>query len=78
MKPVFRQHEPESNEFPTDCSIYHDAFIFNEYYLKEDEKSPFRYPMATFEKDHGKLARLVHIKVHDVTELFRVISQRMY
>lgn len=77
MKPVFRQHEPESNEFPTDCSIYHDAFIFNEYYLKEDKKSPFRYPMATFEKDMESLPASSHIKVHDVTELFRVISQRI-
>lgn len=32
MKVVFREAEPESREFPTDCSIYHDAFIFRRLY----------------------------------------------
>lgn len=32
MKPVFRQTCPDAPEKPTDCSIYHDVFVFREVY----------------------------------------------
>ena len=32
MKPVFRKQDPDSQQSPSDCSIYHDVFIFREVY----------------------------------------------
>lgn len=32
MKPVFRAADPQHTQNPTDCSVYHDAFVFREVY----------------------------------------------
>jgi hypothetical protein len=32
MKPIFRAVDAESVESPTDCSVYHDVFLFREVY----------------------------------------------
>jgi hypothetical protein len=32
MKPVFHRADPDCAEDPTDCSVYHDVFIFREVY----------------------------------------------
>jgi hypothetical protein len=30
MKPVFREADPDHSQDPTECSVYHDAFVFRE------------------------------------------------
>jgi hypothetical protein len=40
MKPVFRSADPGSKLDPTDCSVYHDAFIYKEVYLNAPD-SPY-------------------------------------
>lgn len=75
MKVVFRETEPESREFPTDCSIYHDAFIFHKLY-KNNTNTPFPYRTAHFEKNMESLPAAARIKVNDVANTFRFIWQR--
>jgi hypothetical protein len=76
MKVVFREAEPESREFPTDCSIYHDAFIFHKLY-KGNSKTPFPYQTAHFEKNMESLAASAAIKVHAAADSLRVNWQRV-
>lgn len=76
MKVVFREAEPESTEFPTDCSLYHDAFIFRELYLGQTDTA-FSYVAATFEKNMDSHPLAAHIDVHRLADLFRLIHQRL-
>jgi hypothetical protein len=41
MKPVFRAAEPDRRQSPSDCSVYHDAFIFREVFAGGAEE-PYR------------------------------------
>ncbi len=41
MKPVFREAEPGHSESPSECSVYHDAFLFREVYAGGKE-GPYR------------------------------------
>lgn len=36
MKPIWRGGDFETSKNPTDCSLYHEAFIFNKYYTDSD------------------------------------------
>jgi hypothetical protein len=76
MKVVFREAEPESREFPTDCSIYHDAFIFHRLYENNDH-TPFPYRTAHFENNMASLPAAAAINVNDAADTFRVIWQRL-
>ncbi|MCR8633282.1 hypothetical protein [Paenibacillus radicis (ex Xue et al. 2023)] len=75
MKPVFREHEPESTEFPTDCSIYHDAFIFSELYAKR-HNTPFHFEMASFEKGIESLPIAAEFNITALTDFYRILHQR--
>ncbi|MBW7453812.1 hypothetical protein ACFOLF_07950 [Paenibacillus sepulcri] len=75
MKVVFREAEPESREFPTDCSIYHDAFIFHKLY-ENNSRTPFPYRTANFETGMGSLQAAQAINVNDAADTFRFIWQR--
>lgn len=39
MKPVFRELAEDDPQFPTDCSIYHDAYIFHRVYAIDGENA---------------------------------------
>ncbi|TBL69693.1 hypothetical protein [Paenibacillus thalictri] len=76
MKVVFREAEPESREFPTDCSIYHDAFIFHKLY-ENNPNTPFRYRTAHFENGMTSLPAAAAVKVNDAAASLRFMWQRM-
>jgi hypothetical protein len=44
MKPIFRRFHPHKTQSPTECSIYHDIFLFGEVYLYGGE-SPYHPAM---------------------------------
>jgi hypothetical protein len=73
MKPVFRRfHPPEQRqESPTECSIYHDAYLFRTIYANGQE--PPYYP-AMF----GDQFRILHekIDVENVQKLARILLRR--
>ncbi|BFT72731.1 hypothetical protein [Paenibacillus sp. P36] len=75
MKVVFREAEPESREFPTDCSIYHDAFIFRKLY-DGNGNTPFPYRTAHFEKQLESLSAAGVIDIGGVTDAYRSIWQQ--
>jgi hypothetical protein len=75
MKVVFREAEPESRDFPTDCSIYHDAFIFHKLYVNNNN-TPFPYRTAHFEKNMESLPAAAAVKVHNAADTLRFIWQR--
>ncbi|TVY11721.1 hypothetical protein [Paenibacillus cremeus] len=75
MKVVFREAEPESREFPTDCSIYHDAFIFHKLYA-DNRSTPFPYRTAHFEKRMESLPAAAEVKANAVANTYRYMWQR--
>jgi hypothetical protein len=75
MKVVFREAEPESREFPTDCSIYHDAFIFRKLY-DGNGNTPFPYRTAHFERQLESLSAAAVVDVNGVTDAYRSIWQQ--
>lgn len=75
MKVVFREAEPESLAFPTDCSIYHDAFIYNRLY-KDHEDTLYRYRNAHFENGMESLPAAAHVKTAEAARAFRFQWQR--
>jgi uncharacterized protein (DUF2267 family) len=67
MKPIFRRFHPEKKQSPTECSIYHDAFLFGEIYLYGGE-SPYHpamfgevFDVLKDEVDVGSLHVLVRV-----------------
>ncbi|HZG83398.1 hypothetical protein [Paenibacillus sp.] len=75
MKVVFREAEPESREFPTDCSIYHDGFIYNRLY-KGNANTPFPYRAAHFENELASLPAAAGLRVSAVEATVRSVWQR--
>jgi len=68
MKPVFLAAEPDSEEFPTDCSVYHDVFLFREVYAS-GRREP--YSPASLE---GETESAPGVK--EVEEALRALWQR--
>ncbi len=72
FKPVFRALDPDCQESPTDCSVYHDVFLFGEVYGEGTEEPyhpdllehPLRWPPAS------------QMTVQRAEELFRLFLQR--
>lgn len=73
MKPVFRQVEPNATQKPTECSVYHDAFLFREVYARD---SAHTYTHATFEADLTSLPAAEMLDVAQVRELFHTLLQQ--
>lgn len=73
MKPLFRSLNPGSAETPTECSVYHDAFLFRERYLHDRERL---YTPATFETDLEPLTAADSLDVQAVRELFHTLLQQ--
>lgn len=73
MKPVFRQVDPEKKQRPTECSVYHDAFVFREVFSLGEE-SP--YSVATFDRTMGALPAAKGVSVPEVETFFRALLQR--
>lgn len=72
MKPVFREAEPNRTQKPSECSIYHEAFVFHEVF-QSGRQNP--YHEATFERSLESLPAAA-IDVEATEELLRVIMQR--
>ncbi|OGG56262.1 MAG: hypothetical protein A3F84_10340 [Candidatus Handelsmanbacteria bacterium RIFCSPLOWO2_12_FULL_64_10] len=62
MKPVFREAEPGRTESPSECSVYHDAFLFREVYAGGKEGP---YQSGMFEEGPA-----------GAEDLFRTLLQR--
>jgi hypothetical protein len=73
MKPIFRSLNPGSKESPTECSVYHDAFLFRERYLHDAEHL---YTRATFETDLASLPAAGAVDIGAVRELFHTLMQQ--
>ena len=73
MKPVFREAEPDRTAKPSDCSIYHEAFIFHEVFQSGTENP---YHAAIFERGLEALPASAHIDPVAAEELLRVLMQR--
>jgi hypothetical protein len=73
MKPIFRALNPDSDENPTECSVYHDAFLFGELYAG-DERGP--YSAATFSRDLAPLPAAERLDVARLRELFHTLMQQ--
>jgi len=72
FKPVFRSFDPEGKLSPTDCSVYHDAFLFRELYMNEPE-----FSQTMFESNMGGVAASTAVDVDSLLELFRVCLKRI-
>ncbi len=72
FKPVFRSFDPEGKLSPTDCSVYHDAFLFRELYMNEAEFSP-----SMFERNMDSVAASKVVDAPSLLELFRVSLKRI-
>ena len=57
MKPVFKALAPKKRQSPTDCSIYHDVFLFREVYGEGVEKpySPELFRSKTAFEEHFRV-----------------------
>jgi len=73
MKPVFLAAEPDSDEFPTDCSVYHDVFLFREVY-EDGKRQP--YSPASLEGGMESLPGSRALAVKEVEEALRALWQR--
>jgi hypothetical protein len=73
MKPIFRQTDPGSEQKPTDCSVYHEAYLFSEAYAGDPERL---YTLATFEGDLSSLPAAAVLDVAAVRELFHTLMQQ--
>jgi hypothetical protein len=73
MKPLFRQAAPCSPLKPTECSVYHDAFLFRELYADDPERL---YTTATFEVDLSSLPAARALDGSQVRELFHTLLQQ--
>jgi hypothetical protein len=73
MKPVFRSADPDCPRKPTDCSVYHDAFVLREVYGggSGDPYSPF--VVARQPSGHPAAGA---VPVEALEDLFGVIWQR--
>jgi hypothetical protein len=72
FKPIFRSFDPEGNLSPTDCSVYHDAYLFRELYMNEQE-----FSKTMFEGDMNGVAAADVVDVPALLELFRVSLKRV-
>ena len=73
MKPVFRDAEPDRTQSPSDCSVYHDAFVFKEVFAGGREAP---YSTATFEAGMQSLPAASAFDTADVEAFFRALLQR--
>jgi hypothetical protein len=73
MKPVFRSTDPDCPRRPTDCSVYHDAFVLREVYGSGTEEPYSPFTAARDLPDHPGSAA---VPVETLEELFGVIWQR--
>ena len=73
MKPVFREADPNSGQSPTDCSIYHDAFLYREIYACGKEKP---YNPSTLEVNMESLPGAQGIDLPAAETFFRTLMQR--
>ena len=67
MKPVFKARAPEDHQDPTDCSIYHDVFLFREVFHEgvEQPYSPELFGSKTpFEEHFRVLVQRALIGMH--------------
>jgi len=73
MKPVFRALDPDCPRSPTDCSVYHDAFLFREVYAS-GKQTPFG--QATVQSDLSSLSADAGFDVPAAEALLRDLLQR--
>ncbi|MGD2174143.1 MAG: hypothetical protein PVJ27_01980 [Candidatus Brocadiaceae bacterium] len=73
LKPVFRATDPDCDRSPTDCSIYHDVFLFREVY-DEGRRAP--YAPAVLEQPPESAPAAGALNVAEIEELFRLLAQR--
>jgi hypothetical protein len=73
MKPLFNELDGDCGRFPTDCSIYHDVFLFREIYAA-GKRPP--YSPATLETDMKSLSGAQKIPVAEIEEIFHALLQR--
>jgi len=71
MKPIFRRFHPEKRQSPTECSVYHDAFVFNEIYAGGEEPP---YHPAMFGEGFAALTDAA--PVESLSALIRVLLRR--
>jgi len=73
MKPVFKELDGDCGQFPTDCSVYHDVFLFREIYASG--KLP-PYSRATLEPEMLSLPGAKSLPIAEVEEVFQAMLQR--
>jgi hypothetical protein len=73
MKPVFRGADPGCPQDPTDCSVYHDVFVFREVY---DSGRAGPYSPATLEDPLQSPTAAGACDTQAAEELMRVLFQR--
>lgn len=74
MKPVFREFDPDRTESPSDCSIYHDVFVFREVFGSGAGEP---YSTAMFDPALESHPGASAVDAAAVEDLFRVMWQRM-
>jgi hypothetical protein len=70
-KPIFRRFHPKKEQSPTECSVYHDAFVFNEIYAGGEEPP---YHPAMFGEGFEALRGAA--PVESLSELIHVLLRR--
>lgn len=74
MKPVFREFDPDCALSPSDCSIYHDIFVYREVFGSGAGEP---YSTAMFEPAMESHPGASAVDVATLESLFRVMWQRM-
>jgi hypothetical protein len=72
MKPLFRELDPDCPDSPTDCSVYHDVFVFRAVYAAGAEE-PYAGAVLTREAESLPRGNLPPAELED---LLRAILQR--
>jgi hypothetical protein len=74
MKAIFRAVDGDCRKSPTDCSVYHDAFLFGEVF-EGGRAEPYR--PSSLEPGMASHPAAKAIPVEEVEDLFRAMWQRM-
>jgi hypothetical protein len=72
FKPVYRELCPNSTEEPTECGVYHDAYIFRHLYMNDPE-SPYNH--AIFERQMQSLPAATKLNTSQLIDLARTLVQ---
>jgi hypothetical protein len=74
FKPVFRAVDRDSELTPTECSVYHDAFLVRQLYAKEKDDP---YSRDVFDPEMRETAAAEHLEVPQLIRFFQLLLKKV-